>query len=110
MRNKIRTVEDVKQLKTPSSYYTGASTGLKKPASALPEAAKGIIDKALSRVREMMENNLEKEELKAEADDFAKTISDDLVNATTLSEIEQVEVLRHLENLVLHMIDEIYAE
>lgn len=53
-------MEDVKALKTPSSYYSG----LKKSSQATNHKAREIIDRALDRMRDLLESGGSRERVR----------------------------------------------
>lgn len=57
-----------------------------------------------------MENGSTKEKIRSDGEVFANSVSDEIINCKEINEIEQIEIIRHLENLILHMVDEMYAE
>ena len=70
MRNKIKTIEDVKKLKTPPaipSYY--------QYSGKAPEMSRDIIERASERMREIISSGLDRDQIKQEGMEFAEEFS-----------------------------------
>ena len=55
------------------------------------------MDKAMDRMRELMESNLKGERMRTESEEFSQVLADEIVNSKDLSEQEQLELIKQLE-------------
>lgn len=110
LRNRVKTPEDVKGLKTPSSYY-GGYTGMRRgPEGGFGPEGKAIIDDSLNKIRDLMEGSHTHGELIELIEKAANQISDEIVQCSKLNDQMQHEVVRYLETIITNMIEELYAE
>jgi len=69
-----------------------------------------MLDRALDRMREIMESGNNRERIREEGDEFAEQFSQEIVDNKDLNELEQLEIIKQLERQTLQMMDEFYAD
>lgn len=89
LRNRVKTPEDVKGLKTPASYYNGYGdyrAGFRKgPEGGFGAEGKAIIDSSLTKIRDLMDGSHSHAELIELVDKAAHSISDSIVGCAQLN-------------------------
>lgn len=84
LRNRIRTMDDVKTLKLPQSYYSSRPGGRGIPT----KEGRMIIDRALERMRQMIEGSLSRDEAREQNEEFANNLVEEIIKTKELSEME----------------------
>ena len=97
LRNRIKNIDDVKNLKTPQSYYGSMKTATTAANNTQSKQARLIMDKALERMREMMESTASRERMRTESEEFSTLLVEEIVSSKNLSEIDQIDIIRQLE-------------
>ena len=110
LRNRIKTLEEVKSLKAPQSFYSSMKQAAGGSSKQPPRLARVILERALERMRDMIENGGNRERMRAESEDFSQVLVDEIVNTKELSEIDQIDIIRQLEIHSLQMMDDFYAD
>ena len=67
------------------------------------------MDKAMERMRELMESTSKGERMRTESEEFSQVLADEIVNSKDLTDQEQIEIIRQLEIQTLQLMDEFYA-
>lgn len=107
LRSKIKTLDDVKGLKQPQqSFYQS----LKRGDKPLEGPARQILDRALDRMRDMIEGGSSRDRFREEGDEFAELLSQEIVDSKELKEAEQLEIIRQLERQALQVMEDFYLE
>jgi hypothetical protein len=91
LRNKIKSLDDVKALKTPPSFYESMH---KNQRSA---AARQVMEKALDRMREIIDGGMSKDTGRTDMEEYAYLIAEEISSAKDLTEDEQFDIIRQLE-------------
>jgi hypothetical protein len=104
LRNRIKTMDDVKTLKTPQSFLGDVK------GSNPSRATRPFFEQALDQMRDLLDIQGSREAIKLEHEDFSRALIDRLFATKELNELDHIDILRQLEIHSLQMMDDFYAE
>lgn len=106
LRNRIKTIDDVKTLKAPQSYLGEMKASTSQPS----KAARPIFEQTLDQMRDLLDIQGSRETIRQEHDEFSRSLMERLYATKELTEQDHVDILRQLEVHSLQMMDDFYAD
>lgn len=115
LRNRIKTIEDVKALKIPQQSLYGSlkqTTSSSTRPSQHHRVCRLIVDRCIDRLRDLLESGGTHEEIKALSEEYAEWVMEVIFNESPepLNTLDQIDIVRQIEIHALQMMDDYYHD